>query len=295
MPEPGPGEVLVEVAGCGLCHSDLMMIEMPGELGELWAGGCRSPSAMSNGGAGPRLGDGVTGFAGAIGGAPPPSSCGRCDTASPAARAVRSGAKTGRGYGRDGGWPARSSRRPASCWPWADLSPGSPVRSPTRERPRTTRCAGPAGARRRARPPWCRRRRPLSLVSRCPDPAGPPARPGRGGRHGCDQAGHRPELGAAEAFEAVPTGSRRTAVLDIVDNDAHDHRRRARRGPPRRCVRARRFGGGGYRRPWFDGLPHEATITAVQRSSIDDAPRRSSRSPPTAGCGSRSTSTRWPG
>ena len=41
-------------------------------------------------------------------------------------------------------------------------------------------------------------------------------------------------------------------------------------------------GGGGYRRPWFDGLPREATITAVQRSSIDDARRHRAR-PPTAG------------
>lgn len=23
IPEPGPGEVLVEVAGCGVCHTDL--------------------------------------------------------------------------------------------------------------------------------------------------------------------------------------------------------------------------------------------------------------------------------
>ena len=30
-------------------------------------------------------------------------------------------------------------------------------------------------------------------------------------------------------------------------------------------------GGGGFRRPWFGGLPREATITAVQGSSIDDA------------------------
>lgn len=34
VPEPGPGQVLVEVAGCGLCHSDLTMLEMPGHVGE---------------------------------------------------------------------------------------------------------------------------------------------------------------------------------------------------------------------------------------------------------------------
>ena len=30
-------------------------------------------------------------------------------------------------------------------------------------------------------------------------------------------------------------------------------------------------GGGGFKRPWFGGLPREATITTVQGSSIDDA------------------------
>jgi propanol-preferring alcohol dehydrogenase len=34
VPEPGPGEVLVEVAGNGLCHSDLAMAQMPPEIGE---------------------------------------------------------------------------------------------------------------------------------------------------------------------------------------------------------------------------------------------------------------------
>jgi D-arabinose 1-dehydrogenase-like Zn-dependent alcohol dehydrogenase len=27
IPEPGPGEVLVEVAFCGICHSDLSLID----------------------------------------------------------------------------------------------------------------------------------------------------------------------------------------------------------------------------------------------------------------------------
>src|ERR1019366_6152370 len=34
VPEPGPGQVLVAVAGNGLCHSDAMMSQMPGALGE---------------------------------------------------------------------------------------------------------------------------------------------------------------------------------------------------------------------------------------------------------------------
>ena len=31
VPEPGPGQVLVEVAGNGLCHSDIGMTQMPGD------------------------------------------------------------------------------------------------------------------------------------------------------------------------------------------------------------------------------------------------------------------------
>ena len=34
VPEPGPGQVVVAVAGCGLCHSDLAMMAMPAEVGE---------------------------------------------------------------------------------------------------------------------------------------------------------------------------------------------------------------------------------------------------------------------
>ncbi len=34
VPEVGADQVLVEVAGCGLCHSDLTMVAMPGEVGE---------------------------------------------------------------------------------------------------------------------------------------------------------------------------------------------------------------------------------------------------------------------
>jgi propanol-preferring alcohol dehydrogenase len=43
VPVPGPGQVLVEVAGNGLCHSDIGMSQMPGEIGEA-VGRCRSRS-----------------------------------------------------------------------------------------------------------------------------------------------------------------------------------------------------------------------------------------------------------
>ena len=34
VPEPGPGQVVVAVAGNGLCHSDAMMSQMPAAIGE---------------------------------------------------------------------------------------------------------------------------------------------------------------------------------------------------------------------------------------------------------------------
>ena len=33
-PTPGPGQVVVRVAGCGLCHSDVAMMAMPAGIGE---------------------------------------------------------------------------------------------------------------------------------------------------------------------------------------------------------------------------------------------------------------------
>src|SRR5439155_1209669 len=60
VPEPGPGEVLVKVAGAGLCHSDLHVMEWPeGTLP--WA----LPFTLGHETAGvvAELGPGVTGLA----------------------------------------------------------------------------------------------------------------------------------------------------------------------------------------------------------------------------------------
>ena len=34
-PRPGPGDMLIKAAGKGLCHSDLGLMPMPGEVGAL--------------------------------------------------------------------------------------------------------------------------------------------------------------------------------------------------------------------------------------------------------------------
>src|SRR3954447_6459183 len=104
VPRAGVGQVLVEVAGNGLCHSDLTMMQMPREIGEMidW----HMPFTLGHevGGRIAGVGADVVGFE--IGEAvalTSPSSCGVCafcirghDSACP------HGLK-GRGYGRDGG------------------------------------------------------------------------------------------------------------------------------------------------------------------------------------------------
>src|SRR4029077_4760144 len=78
------------------------------------------------------------------------------------------------------------------------------------------------------------------------------------------------ELGAHEVVDAIPVGADADAVIDIVGDDATIGAGLGalRRGGTFVLVVS---GGGGFRRPWFGGLPREATVTAVQGSSIDDA------------------------
>jgi alcohol dehydrogenase, propanol-preferring len=100
VPDPGPGEVLVKVAGAGLCHSDIhlmqvaAMVEQPFTLGHETGGWVE---AVGPGAEAPAIGEAVL-VHGAWG-------CGRCarcrageDNLCP-----RSGARIGSGLFRDGG------------------------------------------------------------------------------------------------------------------------------------------------------------------------------------------------
>jgi propanol-preferring alcohol dehydrogenase len=94
-PEPGPGEVLVRVAGCGLCRSDLTMRHIPSDAGRAldW----QMPFTLGHETAG-WIAD--TGEPVAL---VSPTSCGTCRLC---VRGQDSGCprgRTGRGYGRDGG------------------------------------------------------------------------------------------------------------------------------------------------------------------------------------------------
>ena len=104
VPEVGAGQVLIEVAGCGLCHSDLTMTEMPAEIGD--ALGWQVPFTLGHESAGRvvEVGAGVTTVAvGDPVALTSPSSCGTCAHCRAGRDSACAHGDTGRGYGRDGG------------------------------------------------------------------------------------------------------------------------------------------------------------------------------------------------
>jgi alcohol dehydrogenase, propanol-preferring len=104
VPRPGPGEVLVKVAGNGLCHSDLVMPKMPKAVGEML--GWSMPFTLGHevGGHVAAVGTGVTsvqdGDPVAVISA---SSCGACWYCLRGIDNACDNGLAGRGYGRDGG------------------------------------------------------------------------------------------------------------------------------------------------------------------------------------------------
>jgi alcohol dehydrogenase, propanol-preferring len=103
VPEPGPGEVLVRVAGAGLCHSDLHLMhwragalpyELPFTLGHEIAG---TVAALGPGAEGVEPGEPVLVYG--------PWGCGRCPACSVGAEHLCGQERQGRGagLGRDGG------------------------------------------------------------------------------------------------------------------------------------------------------------------------------------------------
>lgn len=103
VPEPGPGEVLVRVAGAGLCHSDLHLMhwpagslpyELPFTLGHEVSG---SVAALGPGVDGLELGESILVYG--------PWGCGGCRACSIGAEHLCERARSGRGagLGRDGG------------------------------------------------------------------------------------------------------------------------------------------------------------------------------------------------
>lgn len=104
MPATPPSGVVVRVAGCGLCHSDLTMMSMSADIGE--ALGWSMPFTLGHETAGwiESVGPDVEGWA--VGDAVAVMSPMACGVCSPCAAGWESACTTGgagRGYGRDGG------------------------------------------------------------------------------------------------------------------------------------------------------------------------------------------------
>ncbi|NLA34592.1 MAG: alcohol dehydrogenase catalytic domain-containing protein [Actinobacteria bacterium] len=108
VPTPGEGEVLIRVAGNGLCHSDLTMMDMPAEIGEML--GWHLPFTLGHeiagtvAAIGPCVDDGddtwTLGDAAVLMSA---NSCRRCRYCLGGRESLCERGLAGRGYGRDGG------------------------------------------------------------------------------------------------------------------------------------------------------------------------------------------------
>lgn len=104
VPRPGPGQVLVKVAGNGLCHSDLGMLHIPKEMGEQL--GWRAPFTLGHevGGWIDEIGAGVQGLnRGDAVAVISFSSDGTCPYCVRGMHNACNSGGVGRGYGRDGG------------------------------------------------------------------------------------------------------------------------------------------------------------------------------------------------
>ena len=274
VPAVGPGQVLVEVAGCGLCHSDLTMTQMPGEVGE--ALGWRVPFTLGHETAGrvAEVGAGVRAVA--VGDAvalTSPSSCGSCAHCLAGRDSACPHGDTGRGYGRDGGL-ARYVRADSV----RDVLPLGGL-DPRHAGPLTDAGATSHHAVRRARPALG----PGSVavvigVGGLGSLAVQILRATTGARVvAVDTDPARREIARALGAHEVVAGLRRgegptevDAVIDIVGTDETIRRGLGalRRGGAFVLVGA---AGGTFARPWMGGLPREATLTSIQGSSIADA------------------------
>jgi alcohol dehydrogenase, propanol-preferring len=270
VPEPGAGDVLVEVAGNGLCHSDLTMPHMPAEMAE--ALGWRVPFTLGHEIAGhiAALGPGVTGFeVGEPVALASPASCGVCGLCRNGRDSACPRGLVGRGYGRDGGL-ARYVTAPApraviriggidplAAAPLTDAGATS-YHAVDRVVPRlpegATAIVIGAGGLGSFAIQILRALTPARVVAVDTNPARRDLAPGWGAH---EVAGDVADVGRAEV------------VLDFVGVDATIEAGVAAVRPfgAFGLVGA---GGGTLRRPWLGGLPRDAEVFTFQGSSLAD-------------------------
>lgn len=272
VPVPGPGEVLVEVAANGLCHSDLGMAGMPAAMaGSL---GWRAPFTLGHEVAGhvAALGPGVAGVAeGAAVALVSPASCGECPRCRRGHDSACPHGLAGRGYGRDGGL-ARYVVAPAprALVPLGGLDPvrAAPLtdagatshHAVDRVVPRlpegSTAVVIGAGGLGSFTVQLLRALTPAHVVAVDTDPA---------------RRAVARELGAHEVLSDVADLGRAAAeaVLDVVGvDDTIAAGLAAVR--PYGAFGLVGAGGGTLRRQWFGNLPRDADVFTFQGSSIAD-------------------------
>ncbi|MBL7495158.1 alcohol dehydrogenase catalytic domain-containing protein [Frankia sp. CNm7] len=287
VPEPGPGEVLVAVAANGLCHSDLTMSQIPGEIGA--AIGWRVPFTLGHEIAGtvaelgpetadaPPVGTGVALVS--------PASCGRCSYCLAGRDSACPNGLAGRGYGRDGGLaryvvaPVRALIRldgldPVAAAPLTDAGATSyhAVRRvlPVLEPGSTAVVLGAGGlggfaiqhlkACSPARVVAVDTSKARLVVAR--ELGADDTVVGVGGEPG--------EAGKVAGLLREASGGGAAAVLDFVGTDATIA---AGIGAvrPTGAFGLVGSGGGTLRAPWYGGLPREAEVFTFQGSTIADA------------------------
>jgi alcohol dehydrogenase, propanol-preferring len=279
VPPVGSGEVLVRVAGNGLCHSDLAMMQIPREIGEML--GWEMPFTLGHETAGwvEAIGDGVRSTAvGDPVALVSPQSCGRCEFCLRGRDSACPNGNAGRGYGRDGGLAefvlAGSERAviplgsldPVTAGPLTDAG-ATAYHGVTRVLPKlvpgSTAVVIGAGGVGSFAVQFLRVLSPARVVAVDTNPA---------------RLELARELGAHDVVEGVDDGTvdrlleltggeGAHAVLDVVgvDDTIEASMRSLRRAGSFALVGA---AGGTFRHPWYGGLPREADIVTFQGSTI---------------------------
>ncbi|WP_084011099.1 alcohol dehydrogenase catalytic domain-containing protein [Pseudofrankia sp. DC12] len=290
VPKPGPGEVLVAVAASGLCHSDLTMCQIPGEIGELI--GWRMPFTLGHEIAGtvveagpdapdapdvpdvPDVGTAVALVS--------PTSCGRCAYCLAGRDSACPNGLAGRGYGRDGGLapyvvaPVRgliplNGLDPVAAAPLTDAGATSyhAVRRvlPVLE-PGSTAVVLGAGGLGGFAIQHLKACSPARVVAVDVSPARLVTAAELGADETVPGVGDDPGMTTGAIKEL--TGGGAAAVLDFVGTDATIA---AGIGAVRPCGAFGLVGsaGGRLRAGWYGGLPREAEVFTFQGSTIADA------------------------
>jgi alcohol dehydrogenase, propanol-preferring len=279
VPEPGPGQVLVKVAGNGLCHSDATMSQIPREMGE--AIGWQVPFTLGHeiGGWVDEVGEGVSGLAtGDAVALVSPESDGTCSFCIRGHDSACPNGLAGRGYGRDGGLApfvlVRSTRHviplttldPLVAGPLTDAGATS-YHAVKRVLPRlvpgsTAVVIGAGGLGSFA----VQHLRALS-AARVIAVDTNEARLAYATELGAHEVMAGVDGGTAAALRAATGGEGAEAVLDFVGLDATVEAGVS----STRAYACIGSAGGTFRRPWYGGLPRDGEVFNFQGSTISDA------------------------